>query len=61
MGDDVGGRGGRVAGDVQLWIDAAFSEPAEDADDGVEDAGQEGEGLGMGGEENMLRTRVKRT
>ena len=46
VGDDVGGRGGRVAGDVQLGIDVALGEAAEDADEEVEDAGQAGEGAG---------------
>jgi len=37
---DVGGHGGRVAGDVRFGIDVAFGEAAEE----VGDAGQSGEG-----------------
>ena len=47
VGDDVAGRGGRVAGHVHLGFHKAFGEAAEEADQQVEDAGDAGEALGV--------------
>jgi hypothetical protein len=49
VGDDVGGRGGRVAGDVELGIDVALGEAADDADEEVETPDRRARALGSMG------------